>query len=172
MRELDVPSPIDLRLMEDARVWTAEANQKRPSRDRFFQEISSSIRSVMAIKSAGLPAVLELGSGPGFLAERILSDFPELRYVALDFSAAMHTLAKQRLCGFENQITYVNRSFRVSDWADDLGAFDAVITIQAVHELRHKRHHVELHRGVKSVLKPGGAIFSLRPLSGSGRTDE
>ncbi len=156
MRELDIPSPIDLRLMEDARVWTEEASLKRPCRTRFFQEISSSMRSVMPIKSAGLPAVLELGSGPGFLAERILSDYPEVRYVALDFSSAMHTLAKQRLGGFENRITYVNRSFRESDWADELGAFDAVVTIQAVHELRHKRHHVELHRRVKSALKPGG----------------
>ena len=34
-----------------------------------------------------------------------------------------------------------------------LGLFDAVITNQSVHELRHKRHAATLHRQVRKILK-------------------
>jgi len=34
-----------------------------------------------------------------------------------------------------------------------------VVTHQAVHELRHKRHAVGLHEQVKDVLKPSGAYL-------------
>ncbi len=36
------------------------------------------------------------------------------------------------------------------------GTFDAVITMQAVHEVRHKRHVPGLHASVRSLLKSNG----------------
>ena len=84
----DVPSPIDLRLMSDACEWEATALSKRPSRPEFFAQFASSI------KSATIPVhrILELGSGPGFLAEHLLHALPAVAYVAFDFSPAMHQL--------------------------------------------------------------------------------
>ena len=38
------------------------------------------------------PRILELGSGPGFLAQHVLDIIPVSKYVALDFSEAMHQL--------------------------------------------------------------------------------
>jgi predicted methyltransferase len=38
-------------------------------------------------------------------------------------------------------------------------SFDAVITNQAVHELRHKRYARQLHAEVNAVLKPGGTYL-------------
>jgi trans-aconitate methyltransferase len=64
----DVPSPLEFRDMVDARAWAATAEQ-RPGRN-------------------------ELGSGPGFLAERLLRRLPDAHYTALDFSPAMHELAR------------------------------------------------------------------------------
>ncbi len=100
------------------------------------------------------PAILELGSGPGFLAERLLTALPEARYTALDFSAAMH-----RLEAFLDHVTFLERSFKSLDWAQGLPAFDLVVTNQAVHELRHKRYAKALHRQVRSLLKDGGCYL-------------
>jgi hypothetical protein len=62
----DVPSPIELREMTDARKWEASAEQ-RPGRseilDRFTQEAAQLTRPG--------DRILELGSGPGFLAQRL-----------------------------------------------------------------------------------------------------
>ena len=132
----DVPSPIDLRCMEDARQWAETAMSKRPWRTEFF----TAFATVIGAESAGRACrVLELGSGPGFLAEHLLRSHVALNYVALDFSAAMHVLAAQRLGALANRVKLVERNFREAAWPEGLGQFNFVVTNQAVHELRHKR---------------------------------
>lgn len=157
--EPDVPSPIDLRLVADAREWEANALLKRPSRPRIFRAFSSALSSAGFLGPKQRIRILELGSGPGYLAHQLMTDFADADYVAFDFSEAMHQLARERLAGFAKRIQYVTRSFREAGWADALGAFDAVVTHQAVHELRHKQHHVELHRAVRSILSPDGVYL-------------
>jgi len=146
---IDVPSPIDLRLMSDARSWAETALARRPVRPEFFDAFAREIGRDGA-------RVLELGSGPGFLAEHLLRAWPALDYVALDFSPAMHQLAAERLGERTARVRCVERSFRDADWADGLGPFDAVVTHQAVHELRHKDHASTLHAQVRPLLAPGG----------------
>ncbi len=89
----DVPSPIDLRTMEHAGEWERTAQEKRPSRPEFFEKFASEISGHKPL----VVDVLELGSGPGFLADHVLGRLPHLSYVALDFSNAMHELARARL---------------------------------------------------------------------------
>ena len=148
----DVPSPIDLRLMDDAREWAATAMSKRPWRVHFFQQFVNELR---ALDGAPL-RVLELGSGPGFLAQRILEAIPSIGYTMLDFSPAMHELARERLGPLMQHVRPVVADFKGEGWAEDLGKFDAVVTTQAVHELRHKKHARALHRTVRSLLSPQG----------------
>lgn len=146
----DVPSPIDLQSAEDAHAWAQSANLARPWRTTFFEAMAA------AIDSSRPTRVLELGSGPGFLAEHVLRRCPAVNMVLLDFSEPMHALAKQRLLNHANRLECVLRSFKDESWPEGLGAFDFVITNQAVHELRHKRYAELLHRQVKSVLVSGG----------------
>jgi SAM-dependent methyltransferase len=146
---LDVPSPIDLRLMSDARPWADMALSKRPVRPEFFDAFAREIgRDGMR--------VLELGSGPGFLAEHLLRALPGLDYVALDFSPAMHQLAAERLGERATRVRFVERSFRDPNWMEGLGAFDAIVTHQAVHELRHASYAPALHQQARVLLTPGG----------------
>lgn len=149
----DVPSPIDLRQTEDARAWAAAAMERRPWRREFFAAMSTAIAAV----SQGRPCrVLELGSGPGFLAEHLLQSLPAIELVLLDFSAAMHALARERLGPLAARVQFVERSFREADWPAGLGRFNFVVTNQAVHELRHKRHAQALHAQVRACLAPAG----------------
>ena len=149
---LDIPSPIDLRLMEDARPWAEAALGKRPVRPEFFDTFARLIGTDGA-------RVLELGSGPGFLAEHLLRALPDLHYVALDFSPAMHQLAAERLGERAARVTFVERSFREPAWVDGLGPFDFVVTNQAVHELRHKDYAAALHAQVRPLLAAGGSYL-------------
>lgn len=150
----DVPSPIDLRTMPDAQEWESTAMQKRPWRTEFFGEFAQEVRSASRTHEI---QILELGSGPGFLAKHLLDQIQNIsRYVALDFSSAMHQLAIQRLGEQASRVDFVERSFLQPEWYSDLGAFDFVVTHQAVHELRHKKHAVSLHSKVAQLLKPSG----------------
>ena len=47
----DVPSPIDLRLMSDAREWEATAMVKRPWRTEFFDCFAAEINAARHVKT-------------------------------------------------------------------------------------------------------------------------
>jgi SAM-dependent methyltransferase len=151
----DVPSPIDLRSMDAARAWAASALSARPWRTQFFQEFIAALRML----DARPLRVLELGSGPGFLAQAILEAIPVADYTMLDFSQAMHDLARERLGPLMRRVRPIVANFRGDNWYTGLGEFDAVVSNQAVHELRHKKHALALHRAVRSILSQQGAYL-------------
>ena len=149
---IDVPSPIDLRLIGEATEWEATALLKRPWRTEFFAAFAAAIQS----SPVTVNRVLELGSGPGFLTDHLLQAMPTITYVALDFSAAMHQLAFKRLGALTSRVRFVERSFKEPSWSQGLGLFEAITTHQAVHELRHKRYARALHSQAKELLAEGG----------------
>lgn len=150
----DVPSPIDLREVTDAAAWVVAADVKRPWRVE--------VRSHIAALCGTLPGplrVLELGPGPGLLAEAILCACAVERYTLLDFSAPMLEMSRDRLAGFA-AVELVQGDFTRPDWAAALAPpFDAVVTMQAAHEVRHKRHLPRLYAQVHAVLRPGGLLI-------------
>lgn len=155
MIQEDVPSPIDLKDINDAREWERTA-MLRPFRKDFFAVFSAEVK---ALHRPDID-ILELGSGPGFLAEYILSRISGANYTLLDFSVAMHELARNRLSGVSgNNIQYMERSFKDEDWVDGIDPVDVIVTNQAVHELRHKRHAPHFFLQVHALLKPGGVLL-------------
>jgi SAM-dependent methyltransferase len=160
----DVPSPIDLRVMSDAREWEATAMSKRPWRTEFFAEFATAIKTAPVLVNR----ILELGSGPGFLAEHLLNALPSVSYTALDFSPAMHELARKRLGPLSARVRFIERSFREPAWSQGLGSFDVIVTNQAVHELRHKHYATELHAKARELLVPGGSYLVCDHFFGEG----
>jgi ubiquinone/menaquinone biosynthesis C-methylase UbiE len=160
----DVPSPIDLRLLSDASEWEATAMAKRPWRTEFFAKFADELAGI----EPKATSVMELGSGPGFLASTVLGQVSDLHLTLLDFSEAMHALARRRLGAMIDRVEFLVRSFKDPEWSQGLGYFDAVITNQAVHELRHKRYAEELHRHVAKVLRPSGIYLVCDHFSGPG----
>jgi 16S rRNA G1207 methylase RsmC len=112
--------------------------------------------------------VLDLGAGPGFLAEFLLTQHAQLKVSLLDFSAPMHELAQIRLKNHAPQVRYLLRSFKDPGWIDGIGPFYAVVTNQAVHELRHKRYAESLHCQVKAVLASEGIYLVCDHFYGDG----
>jgi SAM-dependent methyltransferase len=152
----DVPIRVDFRDPETARAWVEETRIKKPFRPRFFAAFCAALSSRRQLR------ILELGSGPGQLAREILLHCDVSRYVALDWSQAMHDLAAAHLGDLDARVTHLVRDFREPAWPTsptDLGTFDAVVTMQAAHETRHKRHVVPLLARARTLLAPGGLLL-------------
>jgi cyclopropane fatty-acyl-phospholipid synthase-like methyltransferase len=161
---VDVPSPIDLKSMADAEAWAGSAMVQRPYREEFFRAFVEQLRLLCSMPSN----VLELGSGPGFLAQRILEAFPLVEYTALDFSPAMHVLAQVRLQPLGTRVRWIEADYKVSGWSERLPRYHAVVTMQAVHELRHKRHASRLYQAVRELLTLGGVFLMCDHFCGEG----
>ena len=154
----DVPSGIDLRDPGDAHTWALEADAKRPWRAQVRDAFAEALGAGSPV---GSPArrILELGSGPGLLAERILGTCDVERYTLFDFSPPMLDMSRARV-GNRAAAVFVLGDFKQPDWTRGLEApFDAVVTMQAVHEIRHKRHVPGLYRQVHALLRPGGVLL-------------
>ncbi|WP_151980641.1 class I SAM-dependent methyltransferase [Acinetobacter guerrae] len=153
---LDIPSPINLKNLDDAKAWELSANIKRPWRYDFF---SYYLQNIEQNNNAKLQ-ILELGSGPGFLGKYLLEHLPDIQYTAFDFSEVMHTLALQKLNPNESQrATYLVGDFKQANWQKSLEQFDYIIIHQALHELRHKTYAFDFHQVVMNLLKPKATYF-------------
>ena len=151
--EEDVPIRVDFRDPATARTWIEETKIKRPFRPKFFAAFCAALSSRREIR------ILELGSGPGQLAREILLGCDVSSYVALDWSQAMHDIAAEHLGGLARRVTFVVRDFREPSWPANLGVFDVVVTMQAAHETRHKRHVVPLFERARTLLRSGGLLL-------------
>lgn len=151
----DVPSPIDLRSPSDANAWVAAAERSRPWRAAIREAIAELLR-------AARPAprhVLELGSGPGLLAEAVLQVCAVERYVLFDFSDPMLEMSRARLAGCPSA-QFICGDFKRMGWAESVPApFDVILAMQSVHEIRHKRHVRGLYQEIRGLLRPGGLLI-------------
>jgi ubiquinone/menaquinone biosynthesis C-methylase UbiE len=155
MQYEDVPYGNDWDSAAEAAAYGDTADRARPWR--------SEIRDYIAARIASLAPgarVLELGSGPGLLALRVLQRCPNLgTYTLMDFSEPMLALSRERLGAFP-AASFVLASFKSEDWPRRVGGtFDCVVSMQAVHELRHKRHVPRLYEQIHHVLSVPGLVL-------------
>ena len=174
LRAMDVLQPEDVPYGNDwdsaleAAAYAESSDRARPWRSEIREHISGLI--------AALPPgarILELGSCPGLLAHRVLQQGPDPGgYALLDFSEPMLASSRQRLAAFP-AASFVLASFKSGDWPRRAGGpFDCVVTMQAVHELRHKRHAPRLYEQIRQVLGAPGLflVCDHTPLDGSPRS--
>jgi SAM-dependent methyltransferase len=155
LQRRDVPYGNDWDSAEQVAAWADEADRIRPWR--------AQIRDHIANRVATLPQgarVLELGSGPGFLAHRVLHSCPHLAgYTLLDFSEPMLALGRERLSAFPTA-SFAHASFKSEEWPRRVGGpFDCIVSMQAVHELRNKRHALRLYEQAHQILTAPGRIM-------------
>jgi SAM-dependent methyltransferase len=152
----DAASLVDFHDAAQAQRWVDRMVAQRPERPAFLAAFVAALQPALPSGAC----VLELGSGPGHLAEQVLQHVLTIkRYDLLDFSTPMQALARERLTHWSSRIRHVQRDFKQSDWVDGLGGYDAVLTMQAVHELRHKRHVAALYAQVQTLLRPSGLFL-------------
>ena len=159
----DVPPGVDFLDAEQAHAWVASCELDKPwrlpMRSRFVELIAT------------LPPnarVLELGSGPGLLAECILEHCTNVAsYTLLDFSEHMLRLSRDRVGRFP-QAQFINANFKSPDWAQALEPpYSAVVAMQAAHEIRHKRHVPGLYRQLRESYALAGWSLYVMGLHGT-----
>jgi SAM-dependent methyltransferase len=145
---------VDFLDAEQARAWVAACERDKPWR----QPLRSRFAELVATLAPG-SRVLELGAGPGLLAECILGRCTNVgSYTLVDFSEPMLNLSRDRLARFP-EARFVNANFKAANWTGALTPpYAAVVAMQAVHEIRHKRYVPSLYRQIGHLLSPGGMI--------------
>lgn len=79
--------------------------------------------------------VAELGCGEGFLAQALLTAFPNVELTALDGSAAMRAQAAARLEPFKDRVKIETFDLTATDWFQRLDGVDGVLSSLCVHHL-------------------------------------
>ncbi len=103
--------------------------------------------------------VLDLGTGPGALAVRILRQFPQSTVVGLDADPALLEVGRRALARFRGRVTWVLADLRTEEWASSLrpGKFHAVVSSLALHWLE-KSELRRVYRDSRELLRPGGIL--------------
>src|ERR1700730_11181780 len=91
-----------------------------------YEELEAAVAA--ATKALKVDTVLELGTGTGETAVRVLAQHPGVRWTGIDASAAMLARARERL---------PHADLRLARLEDPLpsGPFDVVVSVLAVHHL-------------------------------------
>jgi SAM-dependent methyltransferase len=155
--EADVPYGEDFHDPAVAAAWAEGVMRKRPWRTTIFEHFVA----IVCASTVAKPRVLELGSGPGFLAEQLLTRCPAIaHYTLLDFSEPMLEQSRRRLDRFQDRTEFLRADFKTDSWPSLVRSpVDFVVSLQAVHELRHKRHAARLYAQLAPLLGPSAEVL-------------
>jgi ubiquinone/menaquinone biosynthesis C-methylase UbiE len=114
----------------------------------------------VALAGSHAPAILEVGPGPGHLAERLLTLLPGARWTGLDVDPAMLERCEHRLeaAGWGNRSSVVEADVVAMPF--DEAAFDLVVSSLSAH---HWPDAEAGFREIRRVLRPDGLalVFDL-----------
>ncbi len=117
----------------------------------YYGDIASDCAAALA--GVAEPSILEIGPGPGHLAERLLDLLPDAHWTGLDVDPAMLDAAERRLAraGTRGRATLVEADVAQMPFPD--ASFDLVVSSLSAH------HWPDAERGfgeIRRVLRPGG----------------
>lgn len=147
----------DLKTPQDVDQWIARLRRDRPERQAVMHHIS---RQIAALPFSA-PHVVELGLGPGLLAELLLTELPQITYTGLDFSALLLATARERLAPFGDRVRLIHADLNADAWPDHLsGKIQAIVSMQALHDLGGESQVNRIYRMAKALLVPDGLFLN------------
>lgn len=135
----------------------ADKFQLSPERLQSFEKIGELVSSIAGMNGK----FLELGTGPGYLAEYLLTRFDSIKYHCVDFSEPMLQIAKRRLESLSTRPKFITADL-TGDWAVNVSKnYAAIVTTWALHDLGSKQYIHNLYLEAKRVLAPGGLFVNV-----------
>lgn len=99
--------------------------------------------------------ILEIGSGPGCVTKRLLDDFPNSHIVCLEIDKVMISIARERLCNYENnRLSIIEGNVMNMRFRDN--SFDFVV-VRLVFQ--HLEDTLSASKEILRVLRPGGKVI-------------
>ena len=135
--------------------WDAQQQLHLPHREERFAAITDALASV----AGDAPRVLDLGSGPGSLSERVLRRLPNAEVLALDADPVLLEIGRSAFANHP-RLRFVDADLR-GDWAYSLpaaGPFDAAVSTTALHWL-DLPDVLRLYGQLAVLLRPGGVFL-------------
>jgi SAM-dependent methyltransferase len=147
----------DLESQQDIIKWVAELNQDRPERSKIKQHIVVQLKLLPFNPLQGI----ELGFGPGHLAEQLLAEIPRLRYTGIDSSELLYGYARDRLTAFGSRATLVKADLNQNRWLELLpDPAHAIVSMQSLHDLGGEDQVNRIYALAQSLLAPGGLFLN------------
>lgn len=115
--------------------------------------------SIVADAGVRVSHVVDLGSGHGPYLELYLRTFPEARGTWVDSSEPMRDLARERLAGFGERVSFAIGDLQRLD-AIELEPAEVVVSSRVTHHFSPESL-ARLYRNVYGVVAPGGFFFNL-----------
>lgn len=115
--------------------WDHQQEGYMTLREQRFDVILDAVEEVLRSKA---PRVLDLASGPGSLAARVLDRFPEANVVSLDHDPVLQLLGREVHGSRDGHLHWVLGDLTGDDWVAEVdvhGPFDAVVSTTALHWL-------------------------------------
>ncbi len=128
-----------------------------PTREKRIEAILGTLDT----RSRAPLRVLDLGTGPGPLACRILKRFRGSRVLGVDSDPVLLRVGEQALSRYGSRIAWVLADLREKDWCSGLpaGSFDAAVSSLALHWLE-EREIRSLYRDLRRLLRPEGLLVN------------
>ncbi len=128
-----------------------------PERLALFNIIFSELKS----RNPPNRCVVELGIGPGYLADYLLRVMPEIQYYGVDFSSPMLDIARQRLTPHLARVTYVQADLVKDDWWTNIPTpVDTIVSTWALHDLGSQENVEVVYKSCAQVLQDGGMLLN------------
>jgi tRNA (cmo5U34)-methyltransferase len=133
----------------EARRWNPEGyvehmRREIPAYERLQEQLVAATRTIDA------DAILDLGTGTGETARRVLAIHPRARLTGIDSSPEMLARARETLAAYSAELT-----LQALDAPLPVGPFELVVSALAVHHLEGIAK-AELFARVRAVLPPRG----------------
>jgi SAM-dependent methyltransferase len=135
----------------------AERFEPTSERIRLFELIFSQLKE--AIPSNG--SIIELGMGPGFLANYLLERMPSVFYCGIDFSLPMLEIAQERLQRFSSRVTYTQADLVEEAWEEKVSKpVHAIVSTWALHDLGSPKNINTVYERSYSALDSNGILIN------------
>lgn len=118
-----------------------------------YEELIGAAGAAVGALTRTAPAVVDLGTGSGALAQAILTARPRARLTGIDADAGMLAMAEKRLRG---RITTIHGNFETTP----IPRCNVVSASFALHHIRASRRKAVLYRRAYAALTRGGLIVS------------
>lgn len=118
-----------------------------------YREIEKLVQGHLTFPRSRRLGILELGTGTGKWAARVLIAYPRAHYHGIDFSEQMLQIASRRLKRYADRVLLENLDLNL---AMPAGEFDLIYSAFAIHHIRDKR---SLFRELRNLLRPEGLLL-------------